>query len=122
MIKSEDLRTGNYVNDYKCDPYKIKTISDTLRFYRKWVNGCFIENVYPIPLTEEILLKCGFEKTYRIGFGELQPCYANLSFGLMIRCNSLFYDYIGGRIEIKYLHQLQNLFYSLYGKELNVEL
>ena len=76
------------------------------------------EKLTPIPLTEEILLKCGFEKDR----------FGNYSLGLF---ELLYNDIIGFRFsmegqwcyeEIKYLHQLQNLFYSLCGKELEIKL
>jgi hypothetical protein len=142
MIKSEDFRRGNYVNDYKGIPYKIKSISKNLGFYRKWVNGCFIDNIYPIPLSEEILLKCGFvynkiesiaslddedidgfthywEKHYRQNnqFDSFTICLVKWGEQeyFTFSCHMM-------RVRLKYLHHLQNLIHSLTGEELNVEL
>jgi hypothetical protein len=116
------LRIGNYV---KCPldgtVLNVITLTNKLIIANKGdnINYNAIEH---IPITEEILLKCGFEKTNRIDFGELKECYANFSFALMIRHNSFFVDWIGGNTEVKYLHQLQNIFYVLTGEELKVEL
>jgi len=122
MIESKELRIGNYV---KCPLdgtfLKVTSISNKTVISSKGDNINY-NAIEPIHLTEEILLKCGFEKTNRIDFGELKECYANFSFALMIRHNSLFVDWIGGNTEVKYLHTLQNLFYALTGEELNVAL
>lgn len=87
----------------------------------------------PIPLTEEILLKCGFEKTDDYGdiiYYELKNrgrrsyyiCFDHddISFGLSLygACTSLIYD----SENLQYLHHLQNLFYSISGKEIDVNL
>ena len=134
MIKSEDFRRGNYVNDHKGIPYKIKTISETLGFYRKWVNGCFIENIYPIPLTEEILLECefsyGVDKWFNTFYYTDNKEYTELfaiSFNLFSNRLSIYEidmedTCIFTRKKVQYLHQLQNLYYALTNEELNVEL
>ena len=91
----------------------------------------------PIPLTEEILLKCGFEKK-----GEMYPFYSlklKETNGLDLLLNSplfngpddssnnfiLVLDGSGKFIDIdniEYLHQLQNLCHILTGKELEINL
>lgn len=78
----------------------------------------------PIPLTEDILLKCGFvRKKFGIDPYNLQDGWLKFSFGLTIwEDGRLFYEWMGGNIEVKHLHQLQNLYYSLTGKELKVEI
>jgi hypothetical protein len=136
MIESKELRIGNYVKMFlgvfdNGAEYSIHTIEgiknskikeqDTVQISKHdfWYSNYVIS---PIPLTKEILLKCGFEKTNRIDFGELKECYANFSFALMVRHNSFFVDWIGGNTEVKYLHILQNLFYALTGEELNITL
>jgi len=122
MIESKELRIGNYVKCPLDETFlKVTTLKNKLIIASKGENVNY-NAIGPIPLTEYILLKCGFEKTNRIDFGELKECYANFSFALMIRHNSFFVDWIGGNTEVKYLHTLQNVFYFLTGKELNVEL
>ena len=99
-----------------------------------------LQNIQPIPLTEELLLKCGFEniphftvtnsKTLDIGRGRF------LSIGDVENCNQMMfiqsiynnkitdlvcvhnYDYDGWL----HLHQLQNIYFSLTGEELNINL
>lgn len=81
----------------------------------------YIDELEPVPLTEELLLKFGFENTHRIDYGELKPCYAIFSLAIMLRHNSFFVDWIGGNTEIKYVHQLQNLYFDLTGEELTIK-
>lgn len=83
-------------------------------------------NIKPIPLTEEILLKCGFEKEgylEYIYFGEITnyildgDTAGTYQVGVNQGCCTTFFSW-----GIKYLHQLQNLFYCLCGFELEVSL
>ena len=69
----------------------------------------------PIELTEEILLKCVFI-----------PCsiidnHFNISGMCIWKCNDMFLCDKNG-IHIKYLHQLQNLYFALTGEELEIKL
>lgn len=79
----------------------------------------------PIPLTPEILVKCGFKKTgayskiYELAleYGRLQAWTGEDQFVChTIEVNDLEYDTHSKRFV--YLHQLQNFFYFLTGTEL----
>jgi hypothetical protein len=128
MIQANELRIGNWVKHLAVWSYRNEDMKEHFFKFEQhdWYADCectfSLDSIDPIPLTEEILLKCGFEKTNRIDFGELKECYANFSFALMIRHNSFFTDWFGGSTEIKYLHQLQNIYYFLHNEELTVEL
>ena len=75
-------------------------------------------NYEPIPLTEEILLKCGFKLSHK-GF-----TYDKKRLSICLPCDS----YKNGRVyfnswcisekSIDSLHQLQNLYFSLTNEEL----
>jgi len=104
MIQETDLRIGNYVL------YS--------GHYRKIVSlnlGTDV-NAEPIPLSEELLLKCGainkFGRTYFIG---------KIKFDINT-LNIVRFHYSGKVAYIYYLHQLQNLWYSLYNEELQINL
>ena len=80
----------------------------------------FIKFIHPIPLTEEILLKCGFEEQEL--FEDHNPFFVLGSFSLSTDSfakERFFYDC---DIEIKYLHQLQNFYFVLTNQELEIEL
>jgi hypothetical protein len=83
------------------------------------------EDLQPIPLTPEILEKCGFQKDsidfiLPLKHGSLQSPLSGeyVVFGLEV--NDLFYD--AHESDIKYLHQLQNLYFALTCEELQINL
>lgn len=86
------------------------SIHDTRRFLRKSLN-----DIIPIPLTEEWLLKFG--ETYGTEWHFNGITFEQFEDGLF---------YSGGegiKLSMKaidYVHQLQNLFFSLCGKELEI--
>jgi len=75
-----------------------------------------IDNLKPIPLTEELLLKCGFEKSHVTNF--------TLEFEnheLEININK-YYSWLNNKdiTPILYLHSLQNIFFALTNQELKI--
>lgn len=118
-MKPNELRRGNWVGTVYSAPYiKITEIKNAVVCGLN-CKGISYASLKPIPLTEEILLNCGFEKflkgikgsdihdTYRLGFFQIEN-----HFGI----------YMFHGIEIKHIHQLQNLFFAISGHELNIEL
>lgn len=90
---------------------------NTLRFKEgKNTIGCFkatIEAIKPIPLTEEILLKCGYKLVRENHYGVLGHLIWNIE-------NRFYCDKNG--VQIKYVHQLQNLYFALTNEELIINL
>ncbi|MCE5225881.1 MAG: hypothetical protein LLG05_08460 [Porphyromonadaceae bacterium] len=81
------------------------------------------EELQPIPLTPELLEKCGFKSNhptyYYIPIEDncLHVYYSNNGlYGYNVK---YMHAYLG---EIKYLHQLQNLYFALTGEELEIDL
>lgn len=125
-IKAGDIMLGNWFIGYDGKPFK-------------WEIEHFahLATVYPnemiksaIPLTDDMLLKAGFI----IGGYNLvevtHPNYPRLFFVIMDDEASIGWNYnVSGTlkeceesmIEIKYLHQLQNLFKSLTKTDLKIE-
>lgn len=134
-IDFTQLRIGNYVHFCYQPPYSSKKsnlcqILGRLRRYEALVqdltryNHTFMllqQAGEFIDLTEEWLLKLGFEKTNKIYFGGLNPCFAKFSFALMVRHESYLFDWVGGITKIEYVHQLQNLYYFLTNEELFIK-
>lgn len=112
MIKPQELRIGNYY--LGASRGKIEAV--TWQTLRDLHEGQL--NINPIPITEEWLLKFGFEeksksKNFYLGnfrFHISKPA----NYDGFIFCDG--YDVITDRI--KYVHQLQNLFFCLCGEEL----
>ena len=82
-----------------------------------------ISELDPIPLTEEILLKCGFEQD---GDNDYLQLYINDALNILwlgylsIEVNGYFVAL--SEKEQLYLHQLQNIYFALTGEELEVNL
>lgn len=85
--------------------------------------------VIPIPLTEELLLMCG-GKLFPNGFGTKKIVFdLNIRLGFSIefvtdRAGDVVIGAIlnGNSTLVKFLHQLQNLFFALTGEELKVNI
>ena len=130
MIQANEVRLGNRLilsdgsNEFPItvEPHDFQQMLDGDRLYK------------PIPLTPEILEKCGFEitgiqnDTYTLFLSE----YDSTKFS---RQRIDFYvDNTHGKVELcrsgvcfkmvpcQYLHQLQNLYFALTGQELTVNL
>lgn len=136
-MKANELRIGNYYNSNgtfkKATPSIIEELFESEN--RIWIQ--------PIPLTEEILLKCGFEKVKNkdkedlreyIGHTAQKAKYAIFDTDIFITkvdkrgllwrsvdCDFMVLFYHKS-IPIKYLHQLQNLYFALTGQELTITL
>lgn len=78
-----------------------------------------IEDIEPIELTEEWLIKFGFENNFKQ--------YELMNWGLKVDLLNnewiVFHGFCGKYSEItscRYVHQLQNLYFALTGKELTI--
>ena len=137
-MKPEELRIGNYVtinnekaySGLKGIPFKVVGINKKERYSIQLSNNeyyeynQFIEFVQPITLTEELLLKCGFEKILGgIGWDKFIKDGVELSFAPLVGGGYIpVYRFNNDYIKIRFLHQLQNLFWCLSQKELEVNL
>lgn len=82
-----------------------------------------VKHLHPIPLTEEWLLKFGFQARYTIGHSAQYYINENpVTHDWMLSILWLEGDdcpfYKNGHHKIKYVHQLQNLYFALTGEEL----
>jgi hypothetical protein len=118
-MKAQDLRIGNKIF-YR---NKVTTVNwQELKWIQEGNN-----NFQPIPLTEEILLKCGFisggaKQWLFITLDKKDECYLYfnpLGKGIAIDQNGIECSF---EIELNYLHQLQNIFFALTNEELTINL
>jgi len=108
-MKANELRIGNWFR------YQTKIGYDYDVFDTKYIQDLVDDPQYdffePIPLTEDILLKCGFIKDGNLYFKN----------GFVFRDDKLFYNTVELYLTIN-LHQLQNLYFSLTNEELTIKL
>ena len=128
MIQPQELRIGNYFINHKWRWEQVISIEDNNSMS---VNGLSKEMINPIPITPEILERCGFEKC------ESDDVEERGIYAIQVDNNhSLYFDptedpkwYISLQwnnnhyknsfwAQPEYLHQLQNLIHSLTNQEL----
>lgn len=146
-IKASELRIGNYLQTQLTHRQKqtiqpLIVVADELKHLKPaltymqgkhrtmYTTHLFYRELQPIPLTPELLLKCGFLKEdnfyYRkwVAIPELndsEDLYITESgenaFKLAQYFDGFYIDY---GLPFSYVHQLQNLFFSLLHRELEV--
>jgi hypothetical protein len=141
-MEAKELRIGNYINGIyeteidkgngiiedieSCDIVKVVALdSVNITEYCIWIEAGSREqydSFEPIPLTEEWLIKFGFIKD---AFTEYT--YDNLTKEGVSLWNKkddyseLWYQGKNNSIQIKHVHQLENLYFALTNKELTIK-
>lgn len=123
MIEANELRLNNWVYSLEVG----SNVQITLLSNDNWLGLSSVtwdqpsfEEIEPIPLTEEILLKCGFIE-FGQGFIHDKMRYSDV---FKIREDG-YIVYVSNNVyitKVMYLHQLQNLYWCLCGKELEINL
>ena len=116
MIQAKDLRIGNWVNYHYSEnetiPCKIDA-QDIFNISNRYMDNHKIHS--PMPLTEELLIKCGFKKINHI------HGYSFWAMGIKggrpkIDIYESRTEYMGYSVKhVQYLHQIQNLYFTLTG-------
>lgn len=134
-VTSFELRIGNLILDHEGAIRKVAYVGDTIGLYndiggtQKYQHNPIIsgdiKDLKGVPITPEILEKCGFENN------ELN-IVRNVSIKSTVRGKYCYCDleydsayYMPEPItlyKIEYLHQLQTLYFALTGKELEIKL
>jgi len=124
MIQATELRIGNYLfhegDIYRIfssiDRYGVDLDSEILDRHIALVS---YQNLHPIPLTPEILEACGFTNEYEHkwshGLVEIIGRMPHFKTGYLLLNGE---ERTNWACNYFYLHQLQNLYYALTGKEL----
>jgi hypothetical protein len=149
-MKAQELRIGNYVNGIyeteidrgngiiedveSCEVVKVVGL-DSVGFsdYSIWIEDGsreYYNSFEPIPLTEEWLLKFGFKSDEDFGNWHLNDYEIFLSGhtyflaatkeGVVYWYNYASDDYYSSVRKIKFVHQLQNLYFALTNEELKL--
>lgn len=148
MVQASELRIGNLI-DWQGRHYRIKYVGDTIgidisetnglgatqKFQHNPIHSRDIKELQPIPLTPALLEACGFERwingetdnwhkdawsggsRWNLDFMPNEPHPIHLKSRYQADEDVL---HLQSLPHIKYLHQLQNLFFCLTGQELEV--
>ena len=113
-MKASELRIGNYYNQFGNTEQVCHVVIKNLTEAPNGQLWC-----KPIPLTEEWLLRMGFE----LNFGDY---LLKTNRGIILIEEDLaeisFNEYQSGfNAPCKYIHQLQNLYYALTNQELEIK-
>jgi hypothetical protein len=122
MLSATELRIGNLVNYDTAEGDVFTNVIDwqDLKWLSEDEQGFnLVHN--PIPLTEEWLLKFGFEYRKEILFDGWYSKLINYNSIRIFKDENGFFKYYSSITNIHYVHQLQNLFYCLCGKELTLK-
>ena len=133
MIQANELRIGNWVQH---DGYLLSLCGMDKKYAYVESNNTkdpyqhrkYFETIEPIPLTEEILLKCGFENDdfcpeynhYGIKYDEVANYWFNIQ--RKIGTEIFFFETNHSLTQVQTVNQLQNLYFALTGEELIIEL
>lgn len=121
-MRPNELRIGNLVKYSDGSFFKVVGIHEFGLDVEDNIETTYMEyeNFEPIPLTEEILLKCGFTFLPQ-GDEVYQQIFTYNGFDIWMHDDGFCHDYLCGG-DIKHLHQLQNLYFALTNEELNINL
>ncbi len=136
MIKQKELRIGNYIETKGVDIYSWTVYSiGQMEGVHTLINGFRKDIIKPIPLTEEWLLRFGFEYRSNVNDGvivkeyylrdSMVKCVESLSkhqFSTVSGKSFAFYkggSFITGHLD--YVHQLQNIHFAIFAEELELK-
>jgi hypothetical protein len=106
MMRENELRVGVYI--YYCEEV-FEVDAECIKMHM----GDDLDDAYrPIPLTEEWLLKFGFEITDN--FQTKDRFQTHKQDGI------IWFEYGYIVVELNYVHQLQNLYFALTNEELTI--
>ena len=127
-MKATELRIGNYIrHEDKNGAFTVEVIGITPKGatvkYGPGVSTITQEEITPVPLTKQTLLRCGFSE---VGIYEnvLHRGDYRVYLDAEAKDGLLKYetDDYHLEVEVKSVHQLQNLYFALTGSELPVAL
>ena len=123
-MEANQLRIGNLIKEGKVEQID-NSIDEVYYSGDGYYQSTYCCNLNPIPLTEEWLLKFGFANVHTDWFykdigktNSYQFCFNICLSNGKITLDSGFDE--NSIIKLKYVHQLQNLYFALTGRELTV--
>ena len=125
-ISAQELRIGTITQD-KINKKKYLITANALRYLIEAESNDLEVLIEPIPLTEEWLLKMGFEKEIDDSSFIRKVYYYINDFEVEFHGNKLVFRVENKHVtnyfahHTKYVHQLQNLYFALTGEELELK-
>lgn len=127
MMKANELRIGNFVNDnftVECVS-NIQVDLDSV-IQDKHIKNVFIADLKPTPITAEWLIKFGFQKDenleeYYDSEGMFGVALNHEFHGKKSPLPLHIWDATFTGADCMFIHQLQNLYFALTGKELKLK-
>ena len=110
-MNAKELRIGNYGKEITHSTNRVVGVK---KHHFEDIERGEID-LFPIPLTEEWLVKFGFEKLE--GWDDM--FYFQIGYFQIYEYNVSGYEYDG--FDIKHVHQLQNLYFALTNEELKLK-
>ena len=128
-MKAQELRIGNYLKN------DVVVKIDAKIIFNIWAEA---EDYEPIPITEEWILKFGFEMFDYLVSDVFDDDFVYIAYKLMLKNKKSYYTICNRRTDyfdfclkviwakeiqlsaIKYVHELQNLYFALEGEELEI--
>lgn len=138
MVNTNELMLGNYLQfsfedkisstkgNKICKVYQIESHSVRIEILKDSIFSILSDNdLEPIPVTEEILEKCGFDK-HDISEYVSQNMYSNLQddkiYEQFDENGESLFSLVGVDRHFRYLHELQNIYFIYRGETLKIEL
>jgi hypothetical protein len=119
-MESNELRIGNLVHDYDEELIIVSGISYG-DVYSLKLGETPLARIKPIPLTEEWLIKFGFEEDgINWYWFNTKDRFTDYGYAYNTKTNIIEFNECE-LIGIRYVHQLQNLYFALTGQELNIK-
>ena len=110
-MKASELRIGNWIDEQGIE----NQVTDlTWRHGEFETNGTMLVECEPIPLTEDWLKRFGWEKSKESSY-----FWEDNNFTIWFDDYGLYIESYIGKLRIKHVHQLQNLYFALTGEEPN---
>lgn len=123
MIHTSELMLGNWVTYLGTPMYVTGIFSDTVYLNFEGNEGDVFEieeeSLMGIPITEELLEKCGFKEFRRRG-GFVAYSDNGYEYGNKLVLDHGDYSLVGINYGLHFLHELQNAYYMLTKKELEI--
>jgi hypothetical protein len=125
-MNCKELRIGNYVCVTEKHPLKVKIINDedaimsTVSDNSPYITAASLLAFKPIPLTEEWLLKFGFDRVNEKEGNPFKKDFITIDYFSFRKGWCIFPGENISFNPINYVHQLQNLYFALTGEELKI--